>query len=223
MAESEGQASTIRVEVDVELKARWEVKRDKIAEAQKGGAECFLTLWKAVTDVIESSPPLYLAAGFSSASGFIEKYLKLPTRTATRYIEVARIATRAELERHGTTKLDAALGLLNKDSPSFDKVRVKVERHGKPVKLGLGEVTGEEIRLAVRALRPKSIAPKSRNATAVLLTNALTAGKIKGVTVVVSKAGINFRGLEVANLRSLIKALERVKLPNVEPVLRPAA
>ncbi len=219
---TEGQSSTIKMVVDAGLKARWEVSREKIAVAQKGGSESFVALWKSVTEVVDSSPPLYLAAGFATMKAFVESYLKVPVRTATRSMQVVGVASRAEVEKYGVGRLEAALGLLTKDAASFDELRVSVERGGKASKVDLEEATLEEIRIAARKQRPKR-SLKSRNTTAVLLTKALTDGKLKGVTVTVGKAGIMFRGLQVEKLQSLISILSRVKLPPKQATLRVAA
>ncbi len=220
----EGQSSTIRVEVDAALKAKWEANKEKISEAQRGGAESFIVLWKSVTEVVESTPPLYLAAGFVSATAFAEKFLKVPMRTAKRNMEVARVASRAEVERYGISKLDSAVNLLSVDTPSFDKIRVAVERKGKPSKVSIEEANIDEIRLAVRNLRPKKPGPiKSRNPAAALLNKAMTDGKLKGVTVVLARSGITFRGLGLEDLQSLAGILARVKLPGSRPVLRRVA
>ena len=208
--------------VDAGLKARWEVSREKIALAQKGGSEHFVALWKSVTEVVESSPPLYLAAGFATMKAFVESYLKVPVRTATRSMQVVSVASRAEVEKYGMSRLESALGLLTKDNPSFDEVRVSVERSGKASKVDLEHATLDEIRLAARSRRPKRPL-KNRNTTAVLLTKALTDGKLKGVTVTVGKTGIMFRGLQVEKLQSLISILSRVKLPQKEATLRAVA
>src|SRR5688572_4364042 len=67
MSEATGSTSpTIRLELDPELKGQWETQRKKIAEAQKEGATSFIALWKSVAEVVDHSPPLFLAAGFSN-------------------------------------------------------------------------------------------------------------------------------------------------------------
>ena len=224
MAEGTEESSTIRVEVDAALKARWESSRAKITEAQRGGAESFVALWKSVAEVIEASPPLYLAAGFASAKAFVEKFIKVQFRAASRNIQVVRTASRAEIEQYGVTKLDAALGLVSEKNASFAKLRVTVQRKGKTSKVGLDEATVEEIRIAARALRPTRSAPrKGATATSLLLTKALADGKLKGVTARVSKAGITFRGLQVEQLPSLVGILSRFKLREDVPTLRRVA
>ena len=222
-AETEG-LSSIRVAVDAGLKAKWEVNREKIAQAQRGGAECFIGLWKAVTEVIEASPPLYLAASYASASAFIVKYLKVPIRTATRNMEVARVASRAEVVRFGVTRLEAALGLRTKENTSFDKLKVAVERNSKVTKVNLEEATVEEVRRAVRNLHPKRrVANKPPNAIVVALTQALSKARLEGVTVMVARSGITFRGLQLDEIQSLVDILARVKLPTNPPAIRKAA
>ncbi len=183
-----------------------------------------MALWKSVAEVIESSPPLYLAAGYVSATAFVEKFIKVQFRAAYRNIQVVRAASRAEIEQYGITKLDAALGLVSEKNPSFDKLRVTVQRKGKPSKLGLDEATVEEIRLAARNLRPKRKAPvKGPGATSLLLTKAMADGKLKGVTVRVARSGITFRGLQVEQLQSLVSILARFKLREDAPALRRVA
>ena len=224
MAEGTEESSTIRVEVDAALKARWESSRAKITEAQRGGAEFFVALWKSVAEVNESSPPLYLAGGFVSAKAFVEKFIKVPFRSASRNIQVVRAASRAEIEQYGITKLDAALGLVSERNASFDKLRLTVERKGKTSRVGLDEATVDEIRLAARNLRPKRKTPvKGPGATSLLLTQAMADGKLKGVTVRVARSGITFFGLQVEQLQSLVSILARFKLREDGPALRRVA
>ena len=220
----EGLSSTIRLEVDSGMKARWEQSRTKIVDAQRGGAESFTALWKSVADVIEASPPLYLAAGFATTKAFVEKFLKVPMRNATRNLQVVRFASRTEIERYGVHKIEAALGLLSEEHSSLDKLRVPIERKGKASKATLDEASVEEIKVAVRDLRPKKPGPlKGRNTTAALLTRALTEAKIKGVSVVVGKSGITFRGVQLDTLHSFVHTLSLIKLPRTELALRSVA
>ncbi len=220
MSEATGSSSsTVRLELDAEMKLQWESQRKKIAEAQKEGAASFVALWKSVAEVVDHSPPLYLAAGFSNAKAFFEKYLGVERRTAIRNLEVARRASRAEVERFGVTKLDAALGLLaDDDQTSFDKLKVAVERKGKPTKVGLEEASAVEIRLAVQSLHPKRLIPPKPNSTIAVLTRALHDAKLGSVGVVVSRSGITFRGVKAENLKLLAAVLSRVDLTGEQAV-----
>ncbi len=214
----------ILIEVDTEMKAKWAINREKIFEAQRGGAESFIALWKAVTEVVESTPPLFLAGGYSSTTAFVEKFLKVPMRNASRFMDVARVASRADLERYGISKLDAAVGLLTGDNTTFEKVRVPVERKGKASKVGLEDATVVELRVAVRNLHPKRPAATTvRSAAAVMLTKALSDAKLKGVSVAVARSGIAFRGLQMDQLPVLATLLSRLKLPANGPALRRVA
>ena len=115
-----------------------------------------------------------------------------------------------------------ALGLVDKAAPSFAKLRVSVQRGGKTSRVDFEDATVVEVRAAVRALNPNKPAPK-KNSDAALITRALAAAKLKGLTVLVTRSGITFRGLTVEKLQSLANVLLRIKLPSAEPHLRRVA
>ena len=133
----------------------------------------FDAYWEAVGEILDGE--LYLAGGYETAHAFIEAAVKEPERTVQRMVRVAKYATPAQEAKYGTSRLDAAItyveGLTGGPASGslkidFDTLRIPVERDGRTIKKGLGEVSIQELSSTTRALVRKTGKARARSSPA---------------------------------------------------------
>lgn len=216
-----GDASTVKVKVDPQRKARFDALLAQMKAARRHETSGFDAYWEAVGEIIASE--LYVAGGHETADAFFKAVVKEPKRTAMRLIRVARYASPVEEAKYGTAVLDAALayiealtgGSIQGRLPvAFDKLRIPVERDGKTSKVPLAEATLREISTATRALVTKSDKPRSRRPPAeARISAAIHKEKsLAGVTVTLSDGKIRFGAMPVSAVALFAKVLASVKL-----------
>lgn len=213
----------VEVEVDRALKVRWDKAIATLSASKQKGATAFDVLWETVSEIVEHDPPLFLAGGFSTAKAFLAAHFEETERSAYRNMRVAKYASPTEEARYGVAKLDLALtyieaklGAPAKGSLPVDFARMKipVERDGEEKKLGLEEVTAQEIAAAARKLaRTAKKAPSKASPLVAAFTKALSKGPLRAVTVRLSNGKLSFGGVDPAAISAFSQALAGVKLP----------
>jgi len=211
----------VEVVIDRALKRAWDEAAARLERAQREGAGAFDELWETVGAILDHDPPLYLAAGLSTARAFLARYTHESERTAKRFIRVARYASPLEEERYGIAKLDAAiayveakLGVPAKERVPIDwkNLRIPVTREAEVRRLPLDEVTVEELRATTRALTRRR--PTARPGTPPLvaaITSALPAPLRREVKVRLSGDRLTLSNIPRAALADLAHALAKTK------------
>ena len=183
--------------------------------------------WEAVADIVFATPPLYLAGGFSTDKAFFEQFLKVDRTTGSRKARVARLATAADLEKYGATKIDAVLDyieattggpLKNRLPIALGELRIPVGAKGQSKKATLVDATREQIRAATRALKQKHGAATKTSPQATAIAKAIATAGLKGIDVVVHRGTFDLRAIPFDALATLARILATVKLP---PVAKP--
>lgn len=191
--------------------------------ADREGASAFDQKWEAVSAIVEHDPPLYLAGGMATVKEFLSKHVGETERTARRYMRVARYASPAEEVRFGTTKLDSILDYFEAKAGQplegrlpvdFAKVRLSVKRDDKDVRLGLEELTLDELRVETRKLRRSGgQAPAKASPIAKAIANVLKGARLGSIGVRVAGGKVWLGGIPLEAWRELVDALRKVELP----------
>jgi hypothetical protein len=158
-----------------------------------------------VGEVLEHEPPLYLAAGISTAKEFLARYTHESVRSAQRFVRVAKYASPHDEERYGEAK-----GRVPVD---FAALRIPVKRDGETRRLTLEEVSVDEIRAATRTLAKKKPSKAQQSPVLDAVRKALPAALRKEVTLSVAKNALTIGRIPLAKLRELGLAMAKVKLP----------
>lgn len=213
--------------VDVALKRRWGALSKVISSATHEEATDFDRKWEAVADIVFATPPLYLAGGFSTDKAFFEQYLKVDRSTGLRKARVARLATAADIEKYGDTKIDAVLDFLEAKTGgpvksrlpiALPAVRIPVGSKGEVHQVSLDDASREQIRAATRVLKQTHGQATKASPQGTAIAKALAAAGFRSIDVVVHRDGFDLRGITFDALAKLAKALAGVKLP---PPLKP--
>ena len=160
---------------------------------------------------------MYELGGYKNAADYFQRALGENARNASRYIRVARLASPAEEELYGVTKLDAGLSFIEAkigDVPAhpplpiaFDKLRVPVAGGGwVPFK----DARLEDLAAATRALSKRPPTPSSHAERALAETFAKHPS-FKGVRVRVRNGLASLVGIPIAALEVLGTLLHRTK------------
>jgi len=222
-------ARPARVEVVIDRKSKlaWEALSKAMHDAKREESSGFDAYWEAVQAIIDHTPPLYLAGGFTTVRAFLAEMVGEKERTAFRMMRVARFASPDDETRYGTSKLDAALTYLAAkglalDGPKipvdFARLKIPARRDGKAHLLGLADATVAEIAAATRSLMRKGRAPKRASSR---VQGAIEAGLRKSVAlrkvgVQHARGEITVRGIPDGQWEAFVKAAAKVKLPAAE-------
>lgn len=149
-------APDVEAKVDADAKRKYEALVATIEASRGKESLMFDRLWEAAGEIVARR--WYLVGGYETAEEFFREVMREEPRNAYRFILVARYASPREEETYGTTKLHAALKLIEKkvgqpiEHPplpvAFDALRIDVG--GKT--LGLAEASVAQIEEATRAL-----------------------------------------------------------------------
>lgn len=213
----------VDLEVNQDLRKRWQRAIDAVKDAKREGASAFDVLWETVSEIIDHDPPLYLAGGFATAGAFLTEHLGETERTARRWMRVARYASPAEEARYGVSKLDAVIAYIEAKSGgalqgrlpvAFEKLKIPVERDGKSVQVPLDEATVDAVEAATRKLRrAEKKPPRAASPALVAITRALSKGKLRGVSAKISGGKLMLGAVPLDALRDLADALRKIQLP----------
>jgi hypothetical protein len=214
----------VDLKVNQDLRKRWLRALDVVRDAKREGASAFDVLWETVAEIVEHDPPLYLAGGLATVKDFLAQHLSETERSARRWMRVAKFASPAEEARYGVSKLDAVIGYLEAKSGgpiqgslpvAFDKLKIPVERDGKPTTVPLEEATVEAIETATRKLkRSGQKHPRAASPVLVAVTRELSKGKLRGISAKISGGKLMLGAVPLDALAELADALRRVRLPS---------
>ncbi len=184
------------MKVDLKLKKHYETA---LAELEKATG---LSRYRVVSRIIESTPPLYLAASISSEAGFFEAVLKESRQSVYRLIRVAKRASDADFEKYGLSLLDAAITYLEaakgpvKKAIDFDQVQVLIRRNGTEVSKPLSETSVAEVRSAISRYKG-------------LLNPPVTPPRIKKLLELMKRAGIVPESVTASKTVTVIRIANR--------------
>lgn len=213
---------TVTTLVDPALKRRWVELSKVVTSAVHEEASDFDRKWEAVADIVFSTPPLYLAGGFSTDKAFFEQFLKVDRSTGLRKARVARLATATDIELYGDTKIDAVLdyleaktgGPLKSRVPvALAAVRIPVGAKGESHQVALTDATREQVRAATRALRQMHGVATKASPHAAAIARALAAAGLKNIDVVVHRGSFDLRAIPFDAVTKLGRSLAAMKLP----------
>ncbi len=217
----------VTVKVDAGLKKRWDALSKTVERARHAGAADWDALWEAVGAIVEHDPPLYELGGYRNAADYFLRALGENARNASRYIRVARLASPAEEETYGVTKLDAGLsfieaklGAMPAHPPlpiAFDKLRVPLAGGGS---VSFTDARLEDIAAATRALSKKPPTPSS-HAERALVEVFAKHPSFKKVRVRVRNGLASLVGIPIAALEVLGTLLHQTNwAPHTAPTKR---
>ncbi len=219
---AKGDATVVKVVVDAASKKRFAALLAQMQSSKREEAGGFDAYWEAVGEILDGE--LYVTGGYGTADAFVRAVVKVPMRTATRNVRVARHASPAEEAKLGTALLDAALAFIEAkaggpvDGPlpvAFDKLRIPVQAKAGAKSVLLAEATVEQVRAATRALlgAGKKGASK-RSAAEQAIAKALQGTKaLRAVSVSVRNGNVRIGAFPLSALGEVARALSRVKLP----------
>ena len=208
--------------VDPVLKRRWDDAVRRIHAASHEESRDYDQKWEAVADVVDATPPLYLAGGFSTDRDFFDQFLHVDRTTGLRKARVARFASPAEIEAWGDTRIDAALTYLEakagaplrgKLPVALDKVRIPVTVKGKTTTLTLATATRDQLRTATRALLGEHASRIKASPRGRAVQAALAGRGLQTVSVAPHREGFDLRGIPWAAVKKVAQALAGVDLP----------
>lgn len=208
----------ITVKVDPKLKKAYDALVALIGEASRKEASDFDARWEAAAKVVEHNPPLYVMGGYENADAFYREVMQEEPRNARRYVRVAKFASPEEETRHGTSKLDAALGFIEAklghplEHPplpiAFERLRITMGSGTKSLEsASVPEITAATSKLT-GASRKKPKTP-AQSAIGAELAKIDSLGDVR----VHEHAGIlSFTGIPLAAIHHFIRALTAAKL-----------
>lgn len=218
-------APDVEAKVDADAKRKYQALLATIEASRGKESLMFDRLWEAAGEIVARR--WYLVGGYETAEEFFREVMREEPRNAYRFILVARYASPREEEKYGTTKLHAALKLIEKkvgqpiEHPplpiAFDALRVEVGGET----LSLAEATTNQIEDAIRALDgTKKLArdPVQRALEAALAE----VSSLEGVRVAVKNGLATFSGVPVAAFGRFAQLVSRTK-PGDSPEGAPAA
>ncbi len=209
------------VKVDASLKRLYAEALDQFEHASAEGAKSWDRRYEAVAEIIEHSPPLYLAGGFASEGDFFAQVLRENRQSVYRHMRVAKYATPDDIERYTSSRIDAAItfvetkngGPLKGRNPiDFAKLRFAFKREGKIVNKALADITMLELRDALALLKGREASSKKASPLARALNDVLKRSKVKGASVSVSASQVILR-LPIAGVDAVVAALATFKSP----------
>lgn len=215
---SRARAGSVLIKVDAKLKKAYDTLVTVIAAASRQEAVDFDQRWEAAAAIVDHDPPLYVMGGYKNADAFYREVMHEEPRVARRCTRVAKYASPEEEQRHGVSKLDAALGfiesklgraLVHPPLPvAFERLRIPV---GKTTKR-LEEATVAEINAATSKLtaswrkRPQTLAQSS------LAASLARVESLRSVTVHERRGLVTFQNVPLAAMGRFASALGRAKL-----------
>jgi hypothetical protein len=214
--------SLVRVKVDRKRLDRWKALRAQLDARKREEAEGYDAYWEAVGEILDAQ--LYVDGGFETADAFVREVIKEPMRTVARHVRVAKYASPVDEARFGVAVIDAAIAYLEAKlgAPLRERLpfplatlRVEMEQEGKTHRLGLDELSVEQLRAATKALtkaRGKTRVVRSPSHEAI--TRALEGvASLKDIRVQVRDGFVDFRGVPLHSVHDLVSALRGVELP----------
>ena len=138
------------VEVDSNLKRLYLAALQALAAATAGGAVAWHKKYEAVGSIINHTPPLYLAGGFSTDTAFYAAMLDETKASVTRNMKVARLATPTEIAKYSATNLNLAIAYVEaknkapiegRGTVNFDSLKIQYKKGDKTVSRTLSNIT----------------------------------------------------------------------------------
>jgi len=165
-------------------------------------------------DIIEHTPPLFLAGSYATEAAFFGSGLEESPQAVYRNIRVSKLATPAEITRYSATRLSLVIAYLeavNKEpirgpgSVQFAKVRIQLKNGSKTVSKAIDEISYSELRGAIAQLNP-SEKSKRPAPMATEVASAVKRSGVKGVKVTVTKTRISLRA-PLSSLNAIAREL----------------
>lgn len=190
------------MKIDKHLQALWKGEFAKLEKATSEGARDWDDRYEAIAAILDHQPPLYLAGGHSTDGAFIAAVVKEDKSSLYRNLRVARYASPADIEQYTPSRLDLAISLvearnggpLKARTPiAFDKLRFAVKEGEATTTLAFGDMTVEQLRLALALARGREATSKKASPAASAVDAALKKSGVKGVTFSVSKKTLALR------------------------------
>lgn len=175
---------------------------------------------------------LWIAAGYDTTEAWLHENVDVPVRTARANIRVAENASPDEIKLYGSAKIYLALQLLDAidaqtarerglqwspsdkpRSPEYKTLKWSVTRSKKAVRVGLKDITANELRTLIKAASPQK--PFKSNPNKQTESAAIKALRAKGfddVTVREHDAVLTIGGVRADQLNAVGAVLAKVKV-----------
>lgn len=212
----------ISVKIDPALAAAWKRSLATLESAASEGQRAWDLKYEAVGEILQHSPPLYLAAGLSTVADFVARYLPgEDVRSVLRNVRTAQYASPDEEERYTTSKIDAAIDFLEathgkptkgRIPVDFGKLRVPSAKGGT---IKFADATVMQVRDAARvASRHATTGPApSKSSPVVKAVAALLPKDAKDVTVHYADGRLTLGRIPVRLFVEVMRALAKAKVP----------
>lgn len=207
---------------DARIKTQFDEAVVRLERARTDETAGWDDLHEALDEILNSEPPLYVAAGFTSAKAFLAKYLPGSTvKTVMEHIPVARHFEPPEIKEYGVSRLGLLLdylsarggGPLAPAKLALDKIRVEIVRDKQRKKVRFAEASYDELRAAVRAAGGRNKQGGRTDPPAVkTLRASLKAERLGHVGVRLRGGKLDLTGIPLADVPSLGKLLGKAKL-----------
>jgi len=213
------------VKIDPKLKSRYDKLLAEIDDARRDEASQFDRLYEAVGEILESEPALWPLGGYASLAEWCDAELKSPLRTVQRNVRVAKYASPAQIDKLGSTLLDAALGYIEakvgvvkgKLPVDFDHLKVPVKRDGGTKNVPLADATVDEVKAATKALHADQRRGQGKSRSGDALAKAMSKhAALTDVDARVSNGMVSFSRIPLASLDLFARTLIATKLPRDE-------
>lgn len=212
---------SITLRIDPQLEKMWKKALASLQNADREGMRAFDQKYEIVGEIIDHDPPLYLAAGMSTARDFIAKYLGGENeRSVRRNVRVARYASPDEEAKFGAHNIDAAIDYLEAKHgrPAKGRIPVHFEKlriAGKDGSVLFPHATVQQIRDATRALSRGDGAKKTNGARGpVVSTIEKEIPKAaKEVTVHYADGRVSLGRIPVRLFAAVMRALAKARVP----------
>jgi hypothetical protein len=210
--------TAVRVPVDTKLRAAWKEQFARLERASREGAGAFDERYESAAAILEHNPPLYLAGGCATFRAFCEEYMHEDERSVRRNIRVAKYATPAQEQRHGTSKIDAALNYIEAKlgHPVEGALPVDLDRlkfDDGDARVSFADATTQQIQAATRALHRKGAKKKSASPVMTAFAKVLSGKKLATISVRVSGDHVSLGHIPIAAVADVARALAKVKIP----------
>ena len=212
----------VAVRIDPALAAAWKKSLKTLEAAASEGQRAWDLKYETIGRILEHDPPLFLAGGMSTATDFVTKYLPgEDVRSVLRNVRVAEYASPDEEERYTTSKIDAAIDLLEAThgKPSRGRIPVDFAKLRIPTKEGtvaFERATVAQVRDAARVAATRATGKgktSAKTSPVVKAVATLLPEEANEVTVHYADGRITLGRIPVRLFVEVMRALAKAKVP----------
>lgn len=209
----------IAVKIDPVLATGWKKALATLASAASEGQRAWDLKYETVGQILQHSPPLYLAGGMATPADFVKRYLPGENlRSVLRNVRTAQYASPEEEAKFTTSKIDAAIDWLEATHGKPGKGRIPVDfaKLRVPTKDGtvaFAEATVLQVRDAARtASRHSGTSGKAKTSPVVKAVTDALPKDAHEVTVHYADGRLTLGRIPVRIFAEVMRALAKAKV-----------